>query len=972
MSDATLDIDVALKGAEAALATLRQIKTTGEDAVSGVEGRAKSTEVSIGSLARQIAGYTSAADLAVQAGRKVVEIAVDLGKQSIITAASFETSRMKYGILLGDMAKGEKMFKDLFDFAATTPLQFDTIDQAAKMLLGYGVVAEDIIPSLRQLGDVASGNGDALIGLSRAYGQTLAQGKAQAQDLYQFINQGVPLIAQLAKIKGIDSTQVLTWMKSGDVIITFDDIKQALDNLTTSGGQYNDMMDKVATTTEGKWSTAMDNFKATLGRAGEGVLPALNKLLDELNSKMDRAAKAAESIKIMNVGLNIPSLVSKGDTAGVSSFFGSLSGLSPEEVRQWVERAMLENPLPTQKQSSALSAAIAGAADYEFKSDKNKPVPRYSPADSQKSKNWEYLTGIEYTEKDDIDIDGYLRKNATNQAAIRIMIERMLNTGLWDEKSPDIIKMRAFLKNGRISFNFTEPEKIEYSAPALFRAGYFGGGDNNEKYNADPNAFIGPEMRRMGFPDRFYEDYDGGLDYVEEEENLFDDYGRSTLTEQEQAYANKMEDMYYADRENKLQKTMDGLYWEKLYGQMDHMSDDGEDINIHRKNYAEIDKNIAKPFATPFYEIPKSDEYYWGLGRDGGLGINADIKSKSSPTATQSQIENILNNEALTEGMNDEEATAYLNRRIAEIEAEGLIPSPMEAFKKKKIDGILGNERLTEGMDDTEADAYINKLIAEIEAGPAMGTNPRPRASRGMGAATARGYSSAGSGSPIPGDSKPIDQTMKIYESAVSTMLADQVKLQVAITATSAISSTFESIGAAIASGGEGFDKIGTSLEKLGVQLIQTASQYAIAAGMKMIFETPYGLSGRGWALVGMGAAGMIGAGALNTQIPAYANGTPYHPGGVALVGERGPELVNLPTGSSVSPAGTFGSSINVQVINATRAKVSATVEESDGPSGKEYRVVLKEAMAGMVASGQLDKAIASRYGMRAQARRVN
>lgn len=34
--------------------------------------------------------------------------------------------------------------------------------------------------------------------------------------------------------------------------------------------------------------------------------------------------------------------------------------------------------------------------------------------------------------------------------------------------------------------------------------------------------------------------------------------------------------------------------------------------------------------------------------------------------------------------------------------------------------------------------------------------------------------------------------------------------------------------------------------------------------------------------------------------MPRYASGTPYHPGGLALVGERGPELVKLPRGSSV------------------------------------------------------------------------
>lgn len=38
------------------------------------------------------------------------------------------------------------------------------------------------------------------------------------------------------------------------------------------------------------------------------------------------------------------------------------------------------------------------------------------------------------------------------------------------------------------------------------------------------------------------------------------------------------------------------------------------------------------------------------------------------------------------------------------------------------------------------------------------------------------------------------------------------------------------------------------------------------------------------------------------SSIPGYAGGTGFHPGGLAMVGERGPELVNMPRGSSVTP----------------------------------------------------------------------
>jgi hypothetical protein len=44
--------------------------------------------------------------------------------------------------------------------------------------------------------------------------------------------------------------------------------------------------------------------------------------------------------------------------------------------------------------------------------------------------------------------------------------------------------------------------------------------------------------------------------------------------------------------------------------------------------------------------------------------------------------------------------------------------------------------------------------------------------------------------------------------------------------------------------------------------------------------------------------------------IPQYANGTNFHPGGWAVVGERGPEMVHLPRGSAVTPNERLGGSV--------------------------------------------------------------
>jgi hypothetical protein len=57
---------------------------------------------------------------------------------------------------------------------------------------------------------------------------------------------------------------------------------------------------------------------------------------------------------------------------------------------------------------------------------------------------------------------------------------------------------------------------------------------------------------------------------------------------------------------------------------------------------------------------------------------------------------------------------------------------------------------------------------------------------------------------------------------------------------------------------------------------------------------------GFGLQLGSIGVFGKSIAANINKSVPGYAGGTNFHPGGLAMVGERGPELVSMPRGSSV------------------------------------------------------------------------
>ncbi|MAG24957.1 hypothetical protein CMI47_05195 [Candidatus Pacearchaeota archaeon] len=116
----------------------------------------------------------------------------------------------------------------------------------------------------------------------------------------------------------------------------------------------------------------------------------------------------------------------------------------------------------------------------------------------------------------------------------------------------------------------------------------------------------------------------------------------------------------------------------------------------------------------------------------------------------------------------------------------------------------------------------------------------------------------------------------------------------------------------------KGMEEVGDSLKGLGdkakVQTVRIAETFkdmaesTLAAVDRManaikgggFLDILSGVVGLGIQLGSIGAFGKSIQANINKGIPGYATGTRNHPGGLAIVGERGPELVSMPRGSSV------------------------------------------------------------------------
>ena len=153
--------------------------------------------------------------------------------------------------------------------------------------------------------------------------------------------------------------------------------------------------------------------------------------------------------------------------------------------------------------------------------------------------------------------------------------------------------------------------------------------------------------------------------------------------------------------------------------------------------------------------------------------------------------------------------------------------------------------------------------------------------------------------------------------------------------AVDAFSTLGESIGNAM-SGGKNifgglfsgiFKSIGAGLKQLGAYAITTSK---LILALKATIGSTLGIAG-GIALIALGT--LISNAAGKIKGPAFATGVRNFGGGTALVGERGPELVQLPKGSNVVPNG------NLNAMGGGNAYIMETVIR-----GQDLAVILKRA----------------------------
>ncbi|WP_424653395.1 tape measure protein [Capnocytophaga sputigena] len=286
--------------------------------------------------------------------------------QMVAVRSQFQQLEISFGTMLKSKEKANELMAQMTELAAKTPFGLEEVSEGAKKLLAFQVPAEEVTETLRRMGDVASGLGVPMGQLIHVYGQVKAQGKLMTNDLYQFMNAGIPIIAELSKVVGKSETEIKDMVSAGK--IGFTEIQSVIKNMTNEGGLFYNLMAEQSKSLGGQISNLRDNFDQMLneiGKSSEGLVSGAIKGVSFLVENYETIGKLIAGL-IVSYGTYRAALIA---TAAVQQVVAArTAGMTVAEMAHYtwlvlVEKAqkllnltMLANPY------ALAAAALVGLA----------------------------------------------------------------------------------------------------------------------------------------------------------------------------------------------------------------------------------------------------------------------------------------------------------------------------------------------------------------------------------------------------------------------------------------------------------------------------------------------------------------------------------------------------------------------------------------------------------------------------------
>lgn len=207
--------------------------------------------------------------------------------------AEMQSLEISFETLLGNKEKADAMLGEIKNFAATTPMDMDTLAKGAQTMLSFNISAEKVMPMLRSIGDISMGNTQKFESLTLAFSQMSSTGKLMGQDLLQMINAGFNPLAEISSKTGKSISTLKKEMEGG--LISVNDVTDALTSATSEGGKFHNMLEKQAEGLKGSFAYLRGSISNMMNGIGESMEEPVSKgvtLAGDLVKNYEEVGKA--------------------------------------------------------------------------------------------------------------------------------------------------------------------------------------------------------------------------------------------------------------------------------------------------------------------------------------------------------------------------------------------------------------------------------------------------------------------------------------------------------------------------------------------------------------------------------------------------------------------------------------------------------------------------------------------------------
>lgn len=196
-------------------------------------------------------------------------------------AGGAEQAQAAFTAMTGSAEHAARIIQELQSFSGKSPFAFQTLADATRNLLNFGVTAQEVIPVLRTLAEIAGGDADRLDRLAVAFGQTQSKGRLMAEEVRQMVNAGFNPLQEIARTTGKSMEVLIDEMEEGK--ISAKQVGEAFQSAVGPGGRFNGLLKQISQTALGQFREALAQVRLTAIAIGDQLLPALTSVLKQIN-----------------------------------------------------------------------------------------------------------------------------------------------------------------------------------------------------------------------------------------------------------------------------------------------------------------------------------------------------------------------------------------------------------------------------------------------------------------------------------------------------------------------------------------------------------------------------------------------------------------------------------------------------------------------------------------------------------------